>query len=163
MKIFLDMDGVLADFDNAFVNTFGVDHRTGMVKKEMWRHVHSQPDFFLNLPLMSGANRLVEAALEIQHCFDKVEVQVLTAAPKSAYAHVAAQKIAWMHRHFGNHALRVIPTYGSESKPLFCQSPSDILVDDWGKNIDAWRAVGGKAIKHENAEQTIKELYELAN
>jgi hypothetical protein len=37
-----------------------------------------------------------------------------------------------------------------------------ILVDDYDKNIRAWRGAGGVGILHKNARQTIKELNRYA-
>lgn len=162
MNLYIDMDGVLADFDNAFVSTFGVDHRTGMGKKEMWKHVHSHPNFFLSLPLIKGAKALVQYAGDLWEACRLDQVHVLTACPSSAYDRVALQKIAWVRKHFDlwhtHQAGQVMPVMGSENKPLFMHQPGDILIDDWGKNIAAWEAHGGKGIKFENAEQAIAEL-----
>lgn len=40
-------------------------------------------------------------------------------------------------------------------------APTSILIDDYDKNIDAWREHGGIAIKHTSAAKTIRELERL--
>lgn len=138
--VFLDLDGVMADFDGRFPEQFGVDHREGMTKKRMWQYINSVPDFFTNLPPMPGA----------LHFFNRIEGLnpiILTACPSSNYAEVARQKRAWVRKHLGPNT-RVLPVNGSESKPLFMHAAGDILIDDWRKNTEAWDAAGGRAILH---------------
>ncbi len=142
-RIYLDLDGVMADFDKSFTDTFGVDHRNGMPKKEMWQYVHSKDSFFHDLPAIPGAMKAWDDWLY------EYEPIILTACPSSAYEHVARQKREWVRRHLGKNVL-VLPVNGSESKPLFMSNQGDILIDDWGKNIAAWEEAGGVGIKFEN-------------
>ncbi len=148
--IFLDLDGVMADFDKTFPEKFLLSH-IGMDKKKMWEHIHSVPDFFVNLPLMPGAMWLYDT---ISYRFG--QPFILTACPASRYHDVAKQKRQWVRNHLGSAI--VLPSYGSEGKPAFMHNPGDILIDDWGKNCDAWEAAGGVAIKHENARDTMAKL-----
>jgi hypothetical protein len=37
----------------------------------------------------------------------------------------------------------------------------NILIDDWGMNIDEWKAAGGIGIKHKSAAETIAALKKL--
>ena len=37
----------------------------------------------------------------------------------------------------------------------------NILIDDWSKNIDEWKAAGGIGIKHRNTAETIAALKKL--
>lgn len=160
-RLFIDMDGVLADFDRGFMERFAVDHRAkDFPKKVMWDHVYSVEQFFWELPLMEGAERLMEKAYHIRNSGLVEDVMILTACPSSAYDTVADQKKRWIRHHFGG-GFMVLPAYRSESKPAYIQNVGDILVDDWRLNCEAWEAVGGKAVKYENSEQTIKDLQEV--
>lgn len=152
-KLFLDLDGVMADFDSHFPATFGVSHEDGMPKKEMWRLIMTVPDFFLTMPPMPGAKQAWESWL-----FHETDA-ILTACPSSAYAHVAAQKRAWVRKHLGQEVM-VLPVNGSESKPHFMHAKGDILIDDWGKNCTAWEEAGGYAIKHESWSSTWEQVRE---
>ena len=150
--LFLDMDGVLADYDKHFPLMFGVSH-VGMPKKEMWSYVKSEPEFFLTIPPFPG---MWEFYFSIEH----LSPVILTACPASQYAEVARQKRQWIREALGEH-VPVLPVCGSDSKPLFMHKPGDILIDDWGKNCRQWEEAGGIAIKHENFDQTIAELFEV--
>ena len=138
--LYIDMDGVLADFDGSFPQVFGLDHRS-LADDEMWMHINSHPSFFRDLPPMPGA-------LEFFRSVEHLQPVILTACPKSNYPHVAAQKRAWVREHLSQTCL-VLPVLGGRHKPLFMHQPGDILIDDWGKNCNAWRDAGGRAIKHE--------------
>ncbi|WP_251275596.1 hypothetical protein, partial [Enterobacter hormaechei] len=43
--IYVDLDGVMADFDAAFPALFGLDHRL-LADDEMWGHINNHPSFF---------------------------------------------------------------------------------------------------------------------
>ena len=138
--LYVDLDGVMADFDGAFPAVFGLDHRS-LADDEMWGHINGHPSFFRDLPPMAGA---VEFFRSVEH----LSPVILTACPKSNYAHVAAQKRAWVRAHLSRTCL-VLPVMGGRHKPLFMHQPGDVLIDDFGKNCAAWTEAGGIAIKHE--------------
>lgn len=152
-KIFLDLDGVMADFDRAFPERFGISH-IDMPKKEMWKYVNSVEDFFSTLPPCHGA-------LENWHGWLKeFNPIILTACPSSNYEHVAMHKRRWVRQWLGPQVL-VLPVNGSESKPLFMHAPGDILIDDWGKNCRAWEEAGGIAVKHEDWADTYGRMVQV--
>lgn len=138
--LYIDMDGVLADFDGSFPAVFGIDHRS-LADDDMWLHINGHPSFFRDLPPMAGA-------LDFFRSVEHLQPVILTACPKSNYAHVAAQKRAWVREHLSATCL-VLPVLGGRHKPLFMHQPGDILIDDFGRNCDAWTEAGGVAIKHE--------------
>ncbi len=138
--LYVDLDGVMADFDGAFPAVFGLDHRS-MADDAMWGHINSHPSFFRDLPPMDGA---VAFFRSIEH----LNPVILTACPKSNYPHVAAQKRAWVREHLSQTCL-VLPVMGGRHKPLFMHQPGDVLIDDFGRNCEAWGEAGGIAIKHE--------------
>ncbi len=149
---FLDLDGVMADFDAAFPDVFGLDHRS-MADDDMWAKINGHPDFFLSLPPCPGALDFFERIRWLQPI-------ILTACPKSNYAHVARQKREWVRKHLGKDVM-VLPTQGGTAKPLFMHAPGDILIDDFDKNAHAWAAAGGCSILHRNFTNTY-ELLTLA-
>lgn len=140
VTLYVDLDGVMADFDGAFPAVFGLDHRS-LADDDMWLHINGHASFFRDLPPMDGA---IEFFRSIEH----LRPVILTACPKSNYAHVAAQKRAWVREHLSSTCL-VLPVLGGRHKPLFMHQPGDILIDDFGKNCAAWTEAGGTAIKHE--------------
>lgn len=160
-RLFIDMDGVLADFDRGFIERFQIDHRAkDFPKKEMWDKVYSVDKFFLHLPVMRDAELLMESVHHLRVGGYVSSVYILTACPSSAYEDVAAQKKAWIKEHIGGD-YTVLPAYRSESKPAFIQNPGDILIDDWRLNCEAWEAAGGRAVKFEDGMQTRFDLLKM--
>ena len=150
MRVYLDLDGVLANFDAGYRALFGWTPNHDLTD-EQWETIHAQEDFFFNLPLYEGAVKLF---LNLPRA-----VNILTACPKSHYGSVARQKRRWVQKHFGDY-VTVLPVMGSHNKPLFMHAPGDLLIDDYGKNCREWSAAGGIAIKHEAVDDTIWQFKE---
>lgn len=151
-RVYLDLDGVMADFDAHFPATFGLDHR-GMADDDMWSTINGHPSYFRDMPPCAGA---VEFFRSIEH----LAPIILTACPKSNYPHVAGQKREWVREHLSATAT-ILPVMGGRHKPLFMHAPGDILVDDWEKNTAAWTAAGGVAILHRDFGSTASALLAL--
>ena len=154
MRIYLDLDGVMADFDTHFIDYFGVDPQS-LDDDVMWKMINGYHEFYANLPLMKDAKELFGKIVWDFEC----DVTILTACPKSNYKNAAIQKRAWVRKHLSKH-LTVIPMLGGANKALFMHEPGDILIDDMEKNCKAWEELGGKAIFHKNAADTIAKLKE---
>ena len=152
-RIFLDMDGVLADFDGFFESTFGIATKD-VTKKEMWKAIHGHDEFFYNLPKMPGADDLYMEACANSEAGWPI---ILTSAGSSNFMHVAEQKKRWIKKHISEYVTVIAVREGAD-KAAMVQNKGDILVDDWRKNCEAWEAVGGLAVKYENATQAIADL-----
>lgn len=138
--VYLDLDGVMADFDQAFPSIFGLDHRT-LADDAMWAMINSHPSFFRDLAPMPGA-------LSFFRSIEHLNPVILTACPKSNYPHVAGQKRAWVREHLSA-TCTVLPVMGGRHKALFMHRAGDVLIDDMPKNCAAWSDAGGTAILHE--------------
>jgi len=150
VRLYLDLDGVIAGFDEYFIKYFQLNHKE-MSDDKMWEYIHSNPTFFRDLPMMAGAKEFFKF---LDWMFP--ELVILTACPKSNYKNVALQKRAWVYEHLGDYA--VLPVLGGRNKSLFMHKPGDILIDDFTKNIKAWIEVGGYGIYHENYDSTTAQL-----
>lgn len=147
-RLYLDLDGVMADFDAHFPAVFDCDHRS-MADDAMWERINSHNSFFRDLPPCPGA-------LEFFRAIAHLDPIILTACPRTNYAAVAGQKRAWVREHLGD--LVVLPVMGGRNKPLFMHAPGDVLIDDWSKNIEAWTAAGGSGILHRHFPTTLDAL-----
>lgn len=139
-RLFLDLDGVLADFDGGFPRIFGFDHRDGP-KARMWEAIGARPTFFDELHPFVGARAFFSIVRPLAPA-------ILTSASSSYYETAAKAKHAWVRRHLCADVL-VLPVRDGLDKAAFVQDRGDVLVDDYGRNCDAWTANGGLAIKHE--------------
>lgn len=160
-KIFLDLDGVMADFEKHFADCFDgkepPSKANGVDDAEMWALVHGHGSFFRTMPWCEGAIDFYRTATII-HGFKFI---ILTAASKQHYAEMAIQKRDWVREKLPKD-LMFLPVWGSSSKTLFMQNPGDILIDDYKKNCDRWEKAGGIAIHHtDNFDETLFQLLEI--
>ena len=150
-NLYLDLDGVFADFDKAFHEQTG-NMPYEVSDDELWRHINDRPTFFADLPAFEGTLEFFHWALR-----GIGRPIIITACPQTHYVRVAQQKKAWVERHLMP-GLLVLPVRGGPNKALFMQRPGDVLVDDFKKNCDAWTAAGGWAIQHKDFNTTKQEL-----
>jgi hypothetical protein len=148
MQIFLDCDGVLADFDTVAAEIFGQHPRAfeaEMGDVEFWRRLREHGSFYRSLPLMPDARELYDALAHL----DPV---LLTGCPEGGWAE--PQKIAWVKEHFPE--AKMI-TCMSKDKRMHMQ-PGDVLVDDYLKYRDLWIEAGGIFVHHRSAEESLREM-----
>lgn len=147
-QIYLDCDGVLADFDKAALAILGAPshvfekrHGAG----EFWRRLARADSFFEHLDLLPDALELYEAVK------DRDPV-ILTGMPHGQWA--GPQKRRWAARHFPG--VQVITTTAA-LKREHCH-PGDVLVDDRDQHRLLWEQAGGLFIHHRSAKVSIAAL-----
>lgn len=151
-KLYIDLDGVMADFDKYFFEEFGVESKN-LDDPTLWKWINNHGNFFLNLPPCEGA---IDFFKKVEH----LNPTILTACPKSNYTTAAVQKRQWVYKHLSKD-VTVIPMLGGKNKCLFMHSLGDILIDDFEKNCIPWREHGGIAIRHENFVDTSKQIADI--
>jgi len=150
--LFLDCDGVLADFDCAARQLFGMESRAAeeaLGEKEFWRRIRLSGDFYRSLPL-------VHDAIDLYRAVAHLKPTILTGCPRGQWSQ--PQKIAWAHQHFPG--VPVI-TCASREKFRHVAHRGDVLVDDYLKYKTLWEEAGGVFVQHFAAKQSIKRLKEL--
>lgn len=153
-KLFVDLDGVMADFDTHFHNCFAQHppSKGGVDDDELWRLVHGHGSFFRTMPLYPRAKDMFN---ELARLYP--DLIILTAASKTHYHDMARQKRAWVREHLTTEHL-ILPVQGGSAKALFMHAPGDILIDDWKKNCQRWEEEGGTAILHTDYATTMLRL-----
>ncbi len=149
MQIFVDMDGVLADFDAHHEAVFGT--RPDKVADNVdWAAVRAVEGFYLDMPPMPDLSALWAV-------IGRHSPIVLTGVPRSV-EEAADDKRAWVRKHLGaNIEVRCCRS----SEKYRHATAGDILIDDWEKYRHLWVAAGGLWITHRSAEETIQELAHL--
>lgn len=153
MTLFVDLDGVLADFDKHHENLFGVRPSRAADNVD-WKAIRSVPDFFLGIPPMADLPELWDFIAP-----HKPIVLTGIPTPKQNVSDAAEHKCAWVRHHLG--AAVEVRCVLSKEKYLHA-SPGDILVDDWTKYQHLWLAAGGHWITHTSAASTIEKLKEVS-
>ena len=146
--IYLDCDGVLADFDKGAEAVLGMHPR--MFERrynpgKFWARLAAAPDFFNSLELMPDA-------LELYDAVSHTDPVILTGLPRGTWAE--PQKRRWAARHFPG--VKVITT-SAALKREHCH-PGDVLVDDRDKYRALWEQAGGVFIHHRSARESIAAL-----
>ena len=149
-QIYLDCDGVLADFDKAAEKILGLppaifEDRFG--SGQFWKLLAGHGDFFGCLDPMPDAYVLYDA---VKHC----KPIILTGLPQGTWAE--PQKRRWARRYFPG--VPVITTMAA-LKREHCH-PGDVLVDDRIHYRHLWEAEGGVFIRHTDAQSSIRALKE---
>lgn len=147
-QLYLDCDGVLADFDRGARDILGASpdqyaKSNGMGR--FWQKLARAPDFYATLPLMPGAMRLFDS---VRH----LDPIILTGLPRGNWA--ADQKVRWAAEHFPD--TRII-TVMAVDKRNHCQA-GDVLVDDTLKHRHLWEEAGGIFIHYRGVDQALDEL-----
>ncbi len=141
-RLFVDLDGVLADFDTGHEHHFGI--RPCKKKDDVnWKAVRETPNFYRDLPPMADFETLWAALAPFKPT-------ILTGVPRDV-PEATENKRAWVTKHLGD-----VPMIGCRSvdKCLHGQ-PGDILIDDWEKHRALWEGMGGHWITHVRAADTI--------
>jgi len=151
--IYLDMDGVVADFDRAVQAILGGDTRVDQRYPESeWAKLRGHQRIYRDLPLCADANMLVDGVQALAR-YHGLRVLFLTAVPKdNDFPWAFADKIEWARRYFPD-----IPVwFGPYSDEKQIRSrPDDVLIDDRVSNIDQWRGQGGYAILYQGPAQPV--------
>lgn len=153
-QLFVDMDGVLVDFDKKVLQIMG--RKPDPVEKddEMWNALEKIDHFYLDLEWMEGAKELWSYVLPHNPW-------ILSAVPSRKGAmqiQSGEDKVVWCSTELGAHVPVIITL--SKIKHT-CGKPGDILIDDREENIIAWRKMGGVGILHKNVQDTLNQLREL--
>jgi 5'(3')-deoxyribonucleotidase len=155
--LYLDMDGVVADFDEYAARTLGLPPSDGVYPDEQWYKLASNARLYRDLEKTSYADELVEFCRE--YAWNKYNLYFLTAVPKGNDVPWAFyDKVIWAGKHWPGIPVHFGPF--SKDKHQHC-TMGDILIDDRTSNIDEWRAAGGIGILHKSFNDTIAKLKEL--
>ena len=151
-QLFVDMDGVLADFDRGYEKAFGkASNKTD--DNVDWNLVREHKGFYRHLPPMPDFKELWSFVSQ----FSPI---VLTGVPSSV-PDAAADKRGWLTHHTSI-SVPMIACKSAE-KSLHIRNPGDVLIDDWTKYRHVWIERGGRWIDHINAQTSITKLMELMN
>lgn len=147
-QLYLDCDGVLADFDKGATALLGLPPDNYEQKHgpgRFWQKLASAPDFYFGLPLLPDAMELFEGVKHLHPI-------ILTGLPQGNWA--ADQKVRWAAQYFPG--TRIITTLARNKRDH--ASEGDVLVDDQDRHRHRWEEIGGIFIRHRNARKSLAEL-----
>ena len=135
--VYLDMDGVVADFAAGYKakfdrNVFKDDDFT------VQQFCATDPNFFRTLPELPKGRELYEQLK------DKFNIVFLT-TPMESMDYCKTDKIAWAKEHYPG----VKTIIFSDNKAEFAAHEGAVLIDDMGHNLEPWTEAGGTALNFE--------------
>ena len=147
-RLFLDADGVLADFDEGARRLLGVTLREYERKHGrggFWKRLAEAKNFYGSLPEMPDARLLFEG---VKH----LKPTILTGLPLGKWA--APQKVEWAAEHFPG--VPIITCMARDKHKHM--HPGDVLVDDRENHRAAYEEAGVLFVHHRSAEDSLRQL-----
>ena len=145
-EVYVDMDGVLADFFGEWARLAGVpDHRDIKDPESALALVRNADDFWLNLPKTSHADRLLDMVISAAGSYK------ILSTPLADDARSGPHKVKWVKQNLqGRLPDKVILSHNKAQYATQPDGTPNILIDDYGVNIRKWEAAGGIGFKHKD-------------
>ena len=159
-KVYLDMDGVIANFDQRFEDISGMkphEFESKYGKKAFWNLIDedNKISFWVGIKPMPGAKALVDYV-------KKYNYELLTSPSSKKQSYLG--KILWVRNNSGilGGKPRINFKKAKEKHQIKNNlSQSDILIDDRMDTIERWNNAGGTGIHYESASQVLSDLKKL--
>ena len=152
MTVYLDMDGVIADFFDGFAKAFGKDHWKMIDDKEKSIVKLQGTDFFNTLELFPTSEALVNFVK------DTGDWGICSSPLRGDRDNSAYWKRVWLTRHGYMPPIEKLIFTGQKERyatERFSGVPN-ILVDDKPDNISRWISKGGIGILYQANECTLE-------
>ena len=159
-KVYVDMDGVVADFDQRFLDLSGMmprEYEAKYGRDAFWEFIdegENKLKFWIGIPQMSDAQSLMDYVSQYDY-------EMLTSP--SIKQQSLMGKGLWIKNHTNKGLFKSKPkvNYRFAKNKVEFAAPNHILIDDKASTIDSWNAAGGIGILHTSAANTISQLKKL--
>ena len=160
--VYLDMDGVLADFFGGVEKMYGVEHwkeltndKTKDLKKEVIDRI-TGTDFFATLPKFSTADALIDMVQK----FTGGKFSINTSPLRGDHENSGKYKKLWIQNNI-EQPDEIIVTGRKESYATDKASGTpNILIDDRPVNVQRWQAAGGYGILYQANRDSLSKVQE---
>lgn len=151
-RLFIDLDGVLVDFEKGVLDFCGRSVQSFEPRNTMWQSIVRIPEFYLRLSWMPDGKKLWEA---VEHLCPSI----LTGVPRGSWAE--PQKRTWCKQELGEE-VAVYVCRSSEkaivASELCAGAFLPILIDDRSSLQQDWESTGGIFIHHRNTPESLEAL-----
>ena len=149
--VYLDMDGVLADFFGGVEKMYGVDHwkeltsdKTKDLKKEVIDRI-TGTDFFATLPKFKSADALIDMVKK----FTGGKFSINTSPLRGDHENSGKYKKVWISNNIEQPDEIVVTGRKETYAKNKANGMPNILIDDRPVNIQRWQAAGGYGILYQ--------------
>ena len=150
-NVFLDMDGVLVDFFNAFAKLANVKHWKQMDPQRLQDVLNKivGSDYFSKLPKTNTCDSIVEMVVDFAGSYS-----ILSSPLRGDISNSSKHKQIWVTNNLSPQPRETIIV---RDKALYAAANGvqNILIDDRSPNIDKWRQAGGYGIKYQADEDNL--------
>ena len=159
--IYLDMDGVIADFDQRFLDLSGMapdEYKDKYGMNQFWDFIDEENKirFWAGIPVMSGAKKLIDYVSQYDY-------EILTAPSIKKQSRLG--KMIWLRKiHpdlFPNTPKVNFKPAKEKHQVKTTLTKTDILIDDKASTVDTWNSSGGTGILYTSADNVIQQLKNL--
>ena len=154
-KVYVDMDGVLADFFGEWQKLIGSDWRKVKDIEPALQKIRDKDNFWLDLPLLPQAKNLLGIIKKVKGSY------TILSSPLPNDPNSEPHKREWIKKNLSFFPPEnVIITHDKPKYAVNSDGTPNILIDDFGKNIASWEAAGGEGFKHKDHkfERTAKAI-----
>lgn len=154
-KVYVDMDGVLADFFGEWQKLIGSDWRKVKDIEPALQAIRDKDNFWLDLPLLPQAKNLLGVIKKVKGSY------TILSSPLPNDPNSEPHKREWIKKNLDFFPPEnVIITHDKPKYATNSDGTPNILIDDFGKNIASWEAAGGEGFKHKDHkfERTAKAI-----
>jgi predicted ABC-type ATPase len=150
--IYVDLDGVLVDFERQLYDKTGIDDFETFVQQHgenlIWDKISKHGvEFWSEMAWLDGGEELWD--------YVKKYNPIILSAPKDKNSKIG--KIRWIKKYLGDVPYILVP---AKEKQNYSNNNS-ILIDDYSRNIRQWQDKNGIAIHHKNLNDTLSQLKQL--
>ena len=152
--VFLDMDGVLVDFFNAFAKLANVKHWKQMDPQRLQDVLNKivGSDYFAKLPKTNTCDSIVEMVVDFAGSYS-----ILSSPLRGDIANSTKHKRAWVMDNLSPQPTTTI-IVRDKSQYALLNGVQNILIDDRANNIHKWKEAGGYGIKYQANENNLSDI-----
>lgn len=144
-KIYVDMDGVVADLFGYIADHYNVGHYkevSDILMQKFFKEADAEK-MFANLPKFSSADTLTKGLVKIAGGYN------ICSSPLQFDKEGSIRgKKTWIQKHLHPKPVQEFFTHDKAQYAKQLDGTPNILIDDYKKNINAWNAAGGIGIRY---------------
>jgi len=163
--VYVDMDGVLADFFGGVEKLYGVEHwkqltsdKTKDLKQEVINRI-TGTDFFATLPEFPTADQLIDMVKK----FTGGTFSILTSPLRGDHEVSSKYKKIWIQQHIEKPAQTIITGRKESYAKDKASGTPNILIDDRPVNIERWQNAGGYGILYQANRDPLTKVEQALN
>ena len=163
--VYIDMDGVLADFFGGVEKLYGVQHWKDLskdnkldLKQEVINRI-TGTDFFATLPEFPTADQLITMVKK----FTGGTFSILTSPLRGDHEISSKYKKLWIGQHIENPEQTIITGRKESYAKDKASGTPNILIDDRPVNIERWQNAGGYGILYQANRDPLTKVEQALN